>query len=160
MTRSADLQPGEVVLQTGLVTLRGSHLVTLRGSQLVKRTSASAAERLIRPCRGARLRATMRPCEWLDSASTGRSEALGDVGSSMLLVRGGLSGVKAASARGTGGLADLDQVAVGIPDVAADLSTPVLRFGEELRAGLPPLPICLVEVRDPHVQERAGPRRI
>ena len=37
MTRSADLQPGEAELETGLVTLRGSQLVT--------RTSASAASR-------------------------------------------------------------------------------------------------------------------
>jgi hypothetical protein len=35
MTRSADLQPGEAELQTGLVTLRGSQLLT--------RTSTSAA---------------------------------------------------------------------------------------------------------------------
>jgi hypothetical protein len=37
MTRSADLQPGEAELETGLVTLRGSQLAT--------RTSASAASR-------------------------------------------------------------------------------------------------------------------
>jgi hypothetical protein len=37
MTRSADLQPGEAELETGLVTLRDSQLAT--------RTSASAATR-------------------------------------------------------------------------------------------------------------------
>jgi hypothetical protein len=33
-----------------------------------------------------------------------------------------------------GGLADLDQVAVGVPDIGADLTSMILWLGEELRA--------------------------
>src|SRR5918996_5966615 len=52
-------------------------------------------------------------------------------------------------------LADLDQVAVGIADVAADLPGTVLRRREELRSLCPPVLVHGVDIRDPDVHAGA-----
>src|SRR4029453_14354313 len=53
----------------------------------------------------------------------------------------------------SGGLADFDQVAVGVAHVAADLSPPIDRGRHELGPFRAPLLIALLDVGDPQVQE-------
>jgi hypothetical protein len=57
-------------------------------------------------------------------------------------------------------LADLDQVAVRVTHVTADLGASILRFGEELRSGCSPRLIDRCDVRDSDVEEGAGALRI
>src|SRR4029453_13876532 len=55
-----------------------------------------------------------------------------------------------------GGLADLDEVAVRVPQVAADLRSAVDRWRDKLcPLGLPPL-VAGLDVSDPQVQEDRG----
>src|SRR5436190_18102334 len=56
-----------------------------------------------------------------------------------------------------GGLAHLDQVAVRIADVAAELRPAVLRRSQELRAARTPLLIDRLNLRDADVEEAADP---
>src|SRR5215467_13391589 len=60
-----------------------------------------------------------------------------------------------APAARQGGLAYLDQVPVGITQVAADLGLVLFRWREELGASRAPLRIDRVDVRDPDVEEAA-----
>jgi hypothetical protein len=59
-----------------------------------------------------------------------------------------------------GGLAYLDQVAIGVAHVAADLGLVLFRWREELTASRAPLAVHSLDVRDPDVEEAAGPVRI
>src|SRR6476469_5437956 len=54
-------------------------------------------------------------------------------------------------------LAHLDQVAIGIADVAAQLGLVLLRRRQELSAARAPLGVNSVDVRNPDVQEAAHP---
>ena len=60
------------------------------------------------------------------------------------------------SVQKSGRLADLDQVTVGVADVRADLAPVILGRGQELGAFGRPLLVDLGDVRDAHVEERAG----
>src|SRR5216684_7596863 len=62
---------------------------------------------------------------------------------------------RAGSGDDAGRLADLDQVAVGVPDVSADLASMVLRLGQELCALRRPFRVDLADVSDANVQECA-----
>src|SRR5438034_8440381 len=53
------------------------------------------------------------------------------------------------------GLTNLDEMAIGIADVGADLATVILGFGEELRTPGGPIGVGLVDVRHAHVHEVA-----
>src|SRR5215472_1207635 len=54
-------------------------------------------------------------------------------------------------------LPDLDQVAVGIAEVATDLVLVLLRGRQELSASGAPFGVHGVDVRDPDIQEAADP---
>jgi len=56
-----------------------------------------------------------------------------------------------------GGLPDLDDVTVGISDVATDLVLVLLRRGQELRAPGGPFGVHGVDVCDPDIEEAADP---
>src|SRR2546421_4616846 len=58
---------------------------------------------------------------------------------------------------GSGRLAYLDQVAVRIPDIAADLILMLFRRSEELGPTRAPLGVDGLDVRDPDVEEAADP---
>src|SRR5262245_58448967 len=62
----------------------------------------------------------------------------------------------ASARRGAGRLAHLDQVAVGIADVAADLGRALLRRRQEVGATRAPLSVHRLYVRDADVEEAAG----
>src|SRR5438477_163680 len=51
-------------------------------------------------------------------------------------------------------LANLDQMAVRIADVGSDLASVILRHGEELDTLRRPVPIHLLDVGDPDIEER------
>src|SRR5215472_17842853 len=55
-----------------------------------------------------------------------------------------------------GGLADLDEVSVRVPQVATDLCAAVHRRRDELGPFRPPLLVAGVDVSDPKVQEDRG----
>src|SRR6266852_2451540 len=63
--------------------------------------------------------------------------------------------VPAGSSDDAGRLADFDQVAVGVPDVSADLASVVLRLGKELGALRRPFLVGLLDVSDTNVEECA-----
>src|SRR5580692_2442966 len=56
-----------------------------------------------------------------------------------------------------GGLADLDQVAVRVADIAADLVLMLLWFRQKVSTPGAPLGIYRVNVRNPDVEEAADP---
>jgi hypothetical protein len=56
-----------------------------------------------------------------------------------------------------GGLSDFDDVAVGIPDVAADLIRVLRRRRQELRAPGAPFGVRRMDVFDPDMEEAADP---
>src|SRR5437763_17057404 len=55
-----------------------------------------------------------------------------------------------------GGLTHLDQVAVWVPHVAADLSPAVDRRREKVGAPCAPIPIAGVDISDAEIQEDGG----
>src|SRR5713101_8676314 len=59
-----------------------------------------------------------------------------------------------------GRLPHLDQVAIRVSDVGADLPAMVLRLGEKLRAFGRPVFVGLLNIRDPDVEEGAGAVRV
>src|SRR5918994_2253725 len=61
---------------------------------------------------------------------------------------------------GSGGLSDLDQVPVGVTQVAADLAAEVLGWSDEDRTARAPLVVDGLDVRNPDVQEAAGAGRV
>src|SRR5258708_13994195 len=64
-----------------------------------------------------------------------------------------IAAMRAGSAKDAGRLADLDQVAVRVPDVRADFASMVLRLGEELRPLRRPFLVDLVDVSDANVEK-------
>src|SRR4051794_2813083 len=73
------------------------------------------------------------------------------------ITQSGYFGAAAESVQRSGRLADLDQVAVGIADVAADLARMLLRLRQEVGSLGAPLVIELLDVGHPDVEKGAHP---
>ena len=61
---------------------------------------------------------------------------------------------------GTGGLSDLDEMSVGVTQVAADLGAKVLGWGDERGATRAPQVVDRLDVSDTDVEEAAGAGRV
>src|SRR6266481_8905702 len=79
----------------------------------------------------------------------------GEPGGQSLLDLAQTGGKLSGSGECASGLTDLDQVAVGVPDIRADLAFMFLRLGEELGALRRPFLVDLVDISDANVEECA-----